>query len=159
MQVQAAIPEPRFNRFRCVHRDLVFRGFCFLGGPSDSDSVRFLFRCFAGCFAAPFRFGFGFFFGVSRGVSRRPFRFGFGFFFGVSRGVSRRPFRFRSDSVRFLLDSFSVFRGCFAPFETTVEFVQTKHTDSRALAHAITHNRIIKHTVTVPRSRTSETIA
>ena len=34
-----------------------------------------------------------------------------------------------------------MFRGCFAgvsrPFETTVEFVQTKHTDSRALAHAM----------------------
>ncbi len=49
MQVQAAIPEPRFNHFRCVHRDLVFRG-----GPSDSVWILFgffwiLFRfCFAG---------------------------------------------------------------------------------------------------------------
>jgi len=103
MQVQAAIPEPRFNRFRWIW-----------------------------CFAR--------------------------ILFGVSRGVSRRPFRFCSVSFRCFAGCFAAFRGV-SPFETTVEFVQTKHTDSRALAHAITHNRIIKHTVTVPRSRTSETIA
>ena len=55
MQVQAAIQEPRFNRFRCVHRDLVFRG-----GPSDSVWILF------GFFWILFRF-------FSRGVSRRPF--------------------------------------------------------------------------------------
>jgi hypothetical protein len=138
MQVQAAIPEPRFNRFRCVHRDLVFRGFCFLGGPSDSDSVRFLFR------------------GVFRGAVQIRIRFLFRCFAGCFAGCFAAALQI---PLGFCSVSFGFFLGVSRPFETTVEFVQTKHTDSRALAHAITHNRIIKHTVTVPRSRTSETIA
>jgi hypothetical protein len=102
MQVQAAIPEPRFNRFRCVHRDLVFRG-----GPSDSIWILL-----------------GFFWILFRFFSR------------VFRGGHSK-----------LRSSFANKTHRFAPFRVT------------SRAQAITHNHIIKHTVTVPRSRTSETIA
>ena len=48
-------------------------------------------------------------------------------------GVSRRPFGFRLDSVRFLLDSFSVlFAGCFAAaIRNYDQVLQIKHTVSR----------------------------